>query len=94
MPAGPIFGCAQEVSDPQEGHSVIRKILQNAGFAGFFEGYNPFTISDGELISKTADLPVVRIRPTGLGDGACEPGGWAWVFSIILVVGIIWILAR
>jgi deazaflavin-dependent oxidoreductase (nitroreductase family) len=94
LPAGPIFGSVEEVFDAGERQAVIRQVLQNAGFAGFFEGYNPFTISDDELKSKSADLPVLRISPVGIGNGACDPGGWAWVWSLIITVMIIWLLVR
>jgi hypothetical protein len=70
------------VSDPDERRIVIRQVLQNAGFAGFFEGYNPFTISDAALAARSADLPLLRVRPVGLGSGASDPGGWVWVWSL------------
>ena len=94
LPAGPIFGYVEEVSDANERRKVIRQVLQNAGFAGFFEGYNPFTISDEELLSKSSDLPVLRIRPIGIGSGAFDPGGWVWVWLFIITLAIIWILVR
>lgn len=94
MPAGPIFGYVEEVSDADERRNVIRQVLQNAGFAGFLEGYNPFTISDEELLSKSSDLPVLRIRPIGIGSGAFDPGGWVWVWLFVITLAIIWILVR
>ena len=90
MPTGPIFGRVEEVITAQERHSVMRHILQNAGFAGFFEGYNPFTISKEKLLAKSADLPVLRIHPTGLGSGASDPGGWAWVWVVVITIALIW----
>jgi deazaflavin-dependent oxidoreductase (nitroreductase family) len=82
LPAGPIAGYVEEESDPDERRIVIRQVLQNAGFAGFFEGYNPFTISDAALAARSADLPLLRVRPVGLGSGASDPGGWVWVWSL------------
>jgi deazaflavin-dependent oxidoreductase (nitroreductase family) len=94
LPSGPIFGRVEEVTRAEERKTVIRQILQNAGFAGFFEGYNPFTISDEELQKKSADLPVLRIRPLGLGNGASDPRGWAWIWvwglMLVLLVRLIW----
>jgi deazaflavin-dependent oxidoreductase (nitroreductase family) len=97
MPAGAIYGIASEVTDPAFRVIAIRKILQNAGFAGFFEGYNPFRIRDEELARKTADMPLISIQPTGLGSGASDPGGWVWIsmpIHIILFVLIIWLFLR
>ena len=95
MPAGAIAGTASEVIDPGFRLIAIRKILQNAGFAGFFEGYNPFRINDDELASKTADMPLICIQPTGLGSGAFDPGGWAWIWtpvSMIVLILALWFL--
>ncbi|HEY3312916.1 MAG TPA: nitroreductase family deazaflavin-dependent oxidoreductase [Anaerolineales bacterium] len=94
LPAGPIFGVVEEVLDAGERRSIIRQVLQNAGFAGFFEGYNPFTISDEALVSKTSDLPLLRIHPLGIGSGASDPRGWAWVWSLMLTLWIVWALVR
>jgi deazaflavin-dependent oxidoreductase (nitroreductase family) len=92
LPGGAIAGTATEVSDPALRLVLIRKVLQNAGFAGFFEGYNPYRISDDELRCRTADMPLVCIQPSGLGSGASDPGGWAWVWTLVgtllLVLGL------
>ncbi len=92
MPAGAIAGTASEVVDPVFRVIAIRKILQNAGFAGFFEGYNPFRISDDDLAQKTADMPLICIQPGGLGSGASDPGGWAWILTTISTVLLILVL--
>jgi deazaflavin-dependent oxidoreductase (nitroreductase family) len=92
LPAGSLFGAVEDVTDLDERRIVMRKILQNAGFAGFFEGFNPFTTTDDELLRKTADLPLLRIRPVGIGNGASDPGGLSWIWtpaSIIIVILII-----
>ena len=61
LPAGSVFGAVGEVSDLEERRVVLRKILQNAGFAGFFTGFNPFTVKDEELMRKTDEMPLLRI---------------------------------
>jgi hypothetical protein len=73
---------------------VIRQILKNAGFAGFFEGYNPFTISDDELMQKSADLPLLRFHPLGVANGASDPGGWVWIAMLALTVLVVWLLIK
>jgi len=49
LPSGPVYAHVDEIPDLETRRMVIRQILKNAGFAGFFEGYNPFTIADDEL---------------------------------------------
>jgi deazaflavin-dependent oxidoreductase (nitroreductase family) len=92
LPGGAIHGRVEEISDPEMRRVVVRQILQNAGFAGFFEGYNPFRVSDDELAAKSADLPLLRIQPIGLGSGAFDPGGWAWIWVFIITLAIILML--
>jgi hypothetical protein len=97
LPTGAIAGTVSGTTDLAFRVIAIRKILQNAGFAGFFEGYNPFHISDEELARKTADMPLICIQPTGLGSGAYDPGGWAWIWTpvfIILLILVLWQLLR
>ncbi len=85
---GAAYAHTDEISDPETRRVVIRQILKNAGFAGFFEGYNPFTISDEELMQKSADLPLLRFSLLGVGNGPSDQGGWAWVWLWLLVFTI------
>jgi hypothetical protein len=63
-------------------------VLINAGFAGFFEGYNPRSTSDAALEEKISDLPVLRFTPLGVGNGAFDPGGWAWIWGVLLTLWV------
>ncbi len=94
LPGGSIAGPTCEVTDPELRTKAIRKIFQNGGFAGFFEGFNPFTIGDEELLRRTQDMPLVCIQPMGVGSGASDPGGWAWVLSLASLVLLIVVLTR
>jgi deazaflavin-dependent oxidoreductase (nitroreductase family) len=92
LPSGPFYGMVEEVDNLDERRYVLRNILKNAGFAGYFEGFNPFSVTDEELMEKTADKPLLRIRLSGIGSGASDPGGlsWVWtVFSVLLTIMII-----
>lgn len=89
LPGGSLAGVAEDVSDPEESVRAARQVLKNGGFAGFFLGFNPFTAPDAVVREKTMDLPLVRIRPTGIGSGASDPGGWLWV---VVALAIIWLI--
>ena len=92
MPGGIVRGTFEEVTAADERLTAARHVLRNAGFAGFFEGYNPFTIPDEELREKTADLPVLRLRVPGLVGGAVDPGGWGWLLSWAVFGALMWAL--
>jgi deazaflavin-dependent oxidoreductase (nitroreductase family) len=86
LPGGTVYAQMDEIFDPDEKVLIARQVLKNAGFAGFFEGYNPFTISAEELKLKIADLPVLRFHPLGVGSGASDAGGWAWVWTVVIII--------
>jgi deazaflavin-dependent oxidoreductase (nitroreductase family) len=85
-PDGPLAGTVDEVTDPVKRIAIMRAVLKNAGFAGFFEGFNPFRVTDEELERKLGSLPLLRIHPVGLGSGASDPAGWAWIWTVLLIV--------
>jgi deazaflavin-dependent oxidoreductase (nitroreductase family) len=92
LPGRSIFGRVAEETDPETRLLVIRQVLKNAGFAGFFEGYNPWKIADADLLPKIADLPLMKITPSGLGSGADDPSGWGWITAGLLLILIIVLL--
>ena len=94
LPGGCIYAHMEEPFSPEEKSIVIRQILKNAGFAGFFEGYNPWRISDEALMQKSGDLPVLCFHPLGVGNGASDVGGWAWIWSFVVTVILIVLLLR
>jgi hypothetical protein len=88
MPGGAIEGRVEEVADAGERLTMTRQIFRNAGLMGFTEGFNPFRASDDKVRTMTAAMPVLRIRPTGIAAGPSDPGGWAWVWTPVLIVGV------
>jgi deazaflavin-dependent oxidoreductase (nitroreductase family) len=92
LPGGAVAGHAALVADPAERLALVRQVLKNGGFAGFMEGFNPFTVADEELARRTADLPLVCIQPSGPGSGASDPAGWAWVWTVVFIVALVLIL--
>ncbi len=93
-PDGSLAGVAEVVTETDNRTALLRMILKNAGFAGFFEGFNPFTVSDEELTRKLDGRPLLRIRPTGLGNGASDPAGWMWVSVVVICVLVVVALVR
>jgi deazaflavin-dependent oxidoreductase (nitroreductase family) len=84
LPGSAIRGAAEEVTDEGERLFAARALLKNAGFAGFFAGFNPFTASDEEIQQKLQGYPLLRIRPVGIGSSPSDPGGWMWIPVFVL----------
>ncbi len=94
LPGGCLYTHMEEVHSLDERRVIIRQILKNAGFAGFFEGYNPWRISDEELMQKSADLPLLRFHPLGVGNGPSDAGGWVWIWTFAVTILIVLALIR
>lgn len=91
LPGGAIMGKAEDVLDRDERLIVVRQVLKNGGFAGYFYGFSPHSVSDDLLQKTTKEIPVIRISPVGVGIGPGDPGGWLWV----LVFGLmLWPILR
>jgi deazaflavin-dependent oxidoreductase (nitroreductase family) len=93
LPGGAIFASVNPECESADRLQIIRRILQNAGFAGFFEGYNPWKIPDDALTEKTADFPLIEITPIGIGNGAFDPNGWSWMFSLLVMIVVILLIS-
>lgn len=92
MPGGAMIGLAEEVTNAEEARRAVVEVARNAGFATFFNGLNPLTATDEEVLTKVGELPVVRIHPTGFCRGPNDPGGWGWVLPMLIV--LFWMISR
>ena len=92
MPSGRYAGKAETLTDADEILKISRQILKNSGFAAFFAGVNPFTISDEDLHKKEKETVVIRITPNGIYAGSADPGGWLWVWLTVAVIIIALVL--
>lgn len=86
LPARSFSGAAAEVTDHAERVRVARQVLINAGFAGFFEGYNPRKKTPEEVEQLLGGRPIVRIQPVGIGSGPHDAAGWGWIPLTLLWV--------
>lgn len=87
LPGRTVHGDVTEVVDPVERLRMARRILRAGGFAGFFEGFNPFSCSDERLASGVKAMVLFRLQPTGIGAGPSDSGGRAWI--ILFLLGIL-----
>lgn len=87
LPGGAFAGVAEAVTDPVELDRAWRAIIRALGLLGRAFVCAPDAEPD-ELLARTANLPVVRIRPVGIAAGPADPGGWLWV--TLTVVGLAW----
>ena len=79
LPLGAISGAAEEVTDPAEWSRAFRVLMTNMGIIGRATSGDVRGVPDDRLREMGAGLPLVRIRPTGIGSGPADPGGLMWV---------------
>jgi len=96
LPSGSFSGVAETVIDDSERIRALRQVGISGGIPGFGLGVNPRTASDEALREHGATVPVVRVRPTGIGSGPADPGGWMWVVAqgAIALVAVRWVARR
>lgn len=89
LPGRAVSGTAEEVTDSSEALRACRQIFKNAGFAGFFEGYNPWTAPDERFLQTLEHAPILRFRPVGVANGPLDQSGWHWITLILAVILLI-----
>jgi deazaflavin-dependent oxidoreductase (nitroreductase family) len=96
LPGGSFAGVAEKVTDDAERVRALRQVGIAGGIPGFGLGVNPRTASDEALREHGATVPVVRIRPTGIGSGPADPGGWMWIVAqgAMALVTVGWLARR
>jgi deazaflavin-dependent oxidoreductase (nitroreductase family) len=91
LPGAAFSGLAEEVTEPDERRRAWRALIRALGVLGRSLVCSP-DAPDDVLDRSTAGLPLVRIRPTGIGSGPADPGGWLWL--TLSVVTAWWLFAR
>jgi deazaflavin-dependent oxidoreductase (nitroreductase family) len=91
LPGAAFAGLAEVVTDSAELDRAWRALIRSLGVLG-----RTFVCaadaSPDELMARTANLPLVRIRSVGLAGGPADPGGWLWV--TLTVVGLACLAGR
>ncbi len=90
LPGGAILGRAEEVDDPDEALKACKQIFKNAGFAGFLEGFNPWSAPDEKFLKTLQRAPVIKFQPIGVANGPADQGGWHWVTLIIVILLLVY----
>ncbi len=95
LPLSTFRGVAEEVTDPDEWARAFRQLMANMGPIGRATSGDTRGLSDDELREAGRGLPVVRIRPTGIGAGPADPGGLMWIpVQAAVAVATVWLGAK
>lgn len=95
LPTVAFAGLAETVSDRDEWGRAFPVYLEALGVIGRLTVGDVRQATPERLEALRRDLPLVRIRPTGIAPGPADPGGWGWiVVQATMVAGSIWVVRR
>lgn len=95
LPLSTFRGLAEEVTDPDEWARAFRQLMTNMGPIGRATSGDTRGLTDDELRAAGRGLPVVRIRPTGIGSGPADPGGLMWIpLQAGAAIATVWLGAK
>jgi deazaflavin-dependent oxidoreductase (nitroreductase family) len=95
LPMGAFRGHAEEVTDPDEWIRAFRLLMANLGPIGRSTSGDVRGAPDDRVREMGRGLPLVRIRPTGIGSGPADPGGLMWIpVQAAAALGTVWLGAK
>lgn len=95
LPTSAIAGLAETVTDPAEWSRVFPAYVRALGVIGRLALGDVNTADDDRLAAIRVQLPLVRIRPTGLASGPADPGGGLWIVvqtlaTVVAIRSLVW----
>jgi deazaflavin-dependent oxidoreductase (nitroreductase family) len=95
LPTATFRGIAEEVTDEDEWARGFRLLMTNMGPIGRATSGDVRRVTDERLREMGRGLPLVRIRPTGIGSGPADPGGLMWIpVQVATTVASLWLVAK
>ncbi len=95
LPTATFRGIAEEVTDEDEWARAFRLLMTNMGPIGRATSGDVRGVTDERLREMGRGLPLVRIRPTGIGSGPADPGGLMWLPVQVATTAVsLWLVAK
>jgi len=96
LPGRTIAAIAEEVLDPEVRRRIMPAFVRAVGLPGALGGVDPRHATDEQILEAYGWVPLIRLRPFEgpLAAGPDDPGGTAWIWRQVVVLGLIVIVAR
>ena len=91
LPSAAFTGVAQTVVEDDEWSRAFPAYVRAVGIVGRATLGDLASASPERLARLRAELPLIRIRPTGIAAGPADPGGALW--TVIGLGSLLWVAA-
>jgi deazaflavin-dependent oxidoreductase (nitroreductase family) len=86
-------GVAEDATDDEYSHLLLRQVIIASGFAGPLFGVNPKQLSDEDFRDLLESYRLIRIRRADALTGPGGPGDLSWIWPLSTFV-LLWLLIR
>lgn len=93
LPDGRWAGVAEDATDDEYSHLLLRQVIIASGFAGPLFGVNPKQLSDEDFKDLLESYQLIRIRRADALTGPGGPGDLSWIWPLSTFV-LLWLLIR
>ena len=96
LPGRLVHGRASEVRSLEVRRRIVPAISRATGLPSFLGGFNPWRATDEDIIAALSFVPLIRIDANEgwLDAGGDDPGGKAWIWRQLVVLGVTLLVAR
>ena len=91
LPGRTIACVAEDVRDPAVRRRMIPALVHAVGLPGALGGVDPRHATDEQILQAYGWVPLIRLRPIGgpIAAGPDDPGGTAWIWRQVVILGLI-----
>ena len=93
LPDGRWAGIAEDATDDEYSHLILKQVIISSGFAGPLFGVNPKKSSDEDFKDLLGSYRLIRIRRADALTGSGGPGDLSWIWPLSTFV-LLWLLMR
>jgi len=91
LPGRTVACVAEDVRDPEVRRRMMPALVRALGLPGALGGVDPRQATDGEILQAYGWVPLVRLRSFEgpIVAGPDDPGGSAWIWRQMVILGLI-----
>lgn len=91
LPGRTVACVAVDVRDHEVRRRIIPAFVRAVGMPGALGGVDPRHATDEQILEAYGWVPLISLRPVGspIAAGPDDPGGTAWIWRQVVIIGVI-----